>query len=478
MEQINTYKEFLDFCQEFNLLNNQKRLKGLSKCRGESRTNRLAADKILKKLTSFLPEDSSNQVRMRYVIWNRTPENLKCPVDECNEEIIWSDRNSKFTTTCSCRDQKHLDYIEKVRQQRAKDSQLQKFDGWAAQTPEFKEKRRETTLKKYGKKTYAETKKFKYFMKAHKNKFNKRREKTNLKKYGVTSYSFTKEYQKRIPEFKAKAKSTNLKKYGTLYFQQSPEYIKNIELIKNKIRLTNLKRYGHEHPVGSKKIYQKLIINRNLSVTKKKIEDTNLKKYGYLYATQSPEVKQKLRDKWPETKKKVEDTNLDRYKAKTFMQAHLKNTHLLTKEYLEENFLDKNKNIKMKEMIQFYNMKETACYKYMRDFGIRIKYKDGGFNPDKPAILYYLKDTETGLYKIGITNRKSIEERFGKAFCSKRAIALKEQSFISGQEALEYEQEILEQFAYARCINNSWPQEKGGHTEFFKWDILRLDVIV
>jgi len=98
-----------------------------------------------------------------------------------------------------------------------------------------------------------------------------------------------------------------------------------------------------------------------------------------------------------------------------------------------------------------------------------------GFNPDKPAILYYLKDTETGLYKIGISNKKSIEERFGKAFCSKRAIALKEQSFISGQEALEYEQEILEQFAYARCINSSWPEKLGGRTEFFKYDILGLD---
>jgi len=100
------------------------------------------------------------------------------------------------------------------------------------------------------------------------------------------------------------------------------------------------------------------------------------------------------------------------------------------------------------------------------------KCADHGFNPDKPAILYYLKDTETGLYKIGISNKSSIEERFGKAFCSKRAIALKEQSFNSGQEALEYEQEILEQFAYIRCVNSSWPIKLGGRTEFFKEDIL------
>ena len=97
-----------------------------------------------------------------------------------------------------------------------------------------------------------------------------------------------------------------------------------------------------------------------------------------------------------------------------------------------------------------------------------------GFNPDKPAILYYLKDTETGLYKIGITNKSSIEERFGKTFCSKRAIALKEQSFLNGQEALEYEQEILEQFAYARCTNDKWPIKLGGRTEFFKYNVLNI----
>jgi len=106
------------------------------------------------------------------------------------------------------------------------------------------------------------------------------------------------------------------------------------------------------------------------------------------------------------------------------------------------------------------------------------KCASSGFNPDKPAILYYLKDTETGLYKIGISNKSSIEERFGKAFCSNRAIALKEQSFNFGQEALEYEQEILEQFAYTRCTNDKWPERLGGRTEFFNCDILGLDLKV
>jgi len=95
-----------------------------------------------------------------------------------------------------------------------------------------------------------------------------------------------------------------------------------------------------------------------------------------------------------------------------------------------------------------------------------------GFNPDMPAILYYLYDPQEDLYKIGITN-KTIEERFGKSFCSNRAIAILEQThFDNGLDAYLAEQEILEAFGYARCENPSWPETKGGRTEFFKEDIL------
>jgi len=95
-----------------------------------------------------------------------------------------------------------------------------------------------------------------------------------------------------------------------------------------------------------------------------------------------------------------------------------------------------------------------------------------GFSLDEPAILYYLYDPQEDLYKIGITN-KTIEERFGKSFCSNRAIAILEQThFDNGMDAYLAEQEILEAFGYARCENPSWPETKGGRTEFFKEDIL------
>jgi hypothetical protein len=101
--------------------------------------------------------------------------------------------------------------------------------------------------------------------------------------------------------------------------------------------------------------------------------------------------------------------------------------------------------------------------------------KPTGFNPNKKAVLYYIFDPVANLYKIGITN-KSVEERFGKSFCSNRAIAILEQTYFeNGWEALEAEKNILEEFSYARVNNEVWPPEKGGNTEFFNQDILNKD---
>ena len=371
--------------------------------------------------------------------------------------------------------------------------------------PEIKEKIKQTCLQKYGvissaksphvKKKMFDTnfKKYGVKMPTQNKDIQNKIKNTNLKKYGVSCV-----FASQI--IKEKIKQTNLEKYGYFYATQSPKIKQKIKdkwpETKRKIEIANLKKYGFPYAAQSLEVRQKL--KDKWPETKKKLEATNLKKYGYLYAAQSPtikpkieatnlkkygfpyaaqslEVRQKLKDKWPETKKKIEATTLDRYKAKTFMQAHLKNTHLLTKDYLEENFLDENRYIKLQEMMQFYNMKETACYRYMRINNIKIRYKDGGFNPDKPAILYYIYDPQEDLYKIGITNN-TVEERFGKTFCSNRAIAILEQIYYdNGQDAYIAEQEILKQFAYSRCINESWPKELGGQTEFFKEDILNLN---
>jgi len=96
-----------------------------------------------------------------------------------------------------------------------------------------------------------------------------------------------------------------------------------------------------------------------------------------------------------------------------------------------------------------------------------------GFNPDKEATLYYIKDKDTGLYKIGITNN-SLNNRFGKAFLESRAEILMEETYENGQDAYLAEQEILQAFKPYRCNNDTWPEAKGGKTEFFNRNILEL----
>jgi hypothetical protein len=96
-----------------------------------------------------------------------------------------------------------------------------------------------------------------------------------------------------------------------------------------------------------------------------------------------------------------------------------------------------------------------------------------GFNPNKPATLYYLKDLNTGLYKIGITN-KTVHDRFGSATLEHCAV-LEQIEYENGEEAYLAEQEILQAFGCLRCVNDEWPEKEGGKTEFFKEDILKLD---
>jgi len=365
------YMDFLEFCENYQLLNSQKRLKGLSKFKGESKKYRIIAEKKLKEITSFV-QNASNQVRMRYILHNITEDNIHCPVDGCSGKRGWSQKNSRFELVCDRRDKNHLDYIRKIRQERAKESQLKKYDGWAAQTEDFKEKRTTTNLKKYGKKTFAETETFKRFMSENKEEFNQKRETTNLEKYGV-------------------------------------KYI----------------------------CWNKDLRNKCIKNTRKQLQ----KKYGNFVI--SPGL------------------------------INLKNLKDLNKEFIEKNFIMEDGTFDLVGMQTYFGfMSNSQPYLYLKKFKIKFNHKGGGFNPDKPAILYYLYDPQEDLYKIGITN-KTIEERFGKSFCSNRAIAILEQThFDNGLDAYLAEQEILEAFGYARCENPSWPEELGGRTEFFKEDIL------
>lgn len=91
-----------------------------------------------------------------------------------------------------------------------------------------------------------------------------------------------------------------------------------------------------------------------------------------------------------------------------------------------------------------------------------------GFNPGRPATLYYIKIGK--YYKLGITN-KSIPERF-KADSDKEIIILWQKHFENGTNARQKEQEIIKQFQ--TCDVGKY-LKSGGNTELFDWDILQME---
>lgn len=94
-----------------------------------------------------------------------------------------------------------------------------------------------------------------------------------------------------------------------------------------------------------------------------------------------------------------------------------------------------------------------------------------GFDPSKPASLYYLSILGGTAYKIGVTNR-SIEDRMEKEDSSTYTI-VKVWTFEVGQEAYIKEQEVLKTYKTAKYTGD--PLLKSGNTEMFSYDILNLE---
>ncbi len=96
-----------------------------------------------------------------------------------------------------------------------------------------------------------------------------------------------------------------------------------------------------------------------------------------------------------------------------------------------------------------------------------------GFNPQKIAMLYYLKINDGEAYKIGITN-KTVNERFNT--CDLKNIEIiKTWKYEIGYDAAIEEQRILKEFKYARY--QGAPLLDSGNSELFHSDILLLDVM-
>lgn len=96
-----------------------------------------------------------------------------------------------------------------------------------------------------------------------------------------------------------------------------------------------------------------------------------------------------------------------------------------------------------------------------------------GFNPDKPAILYYLKittDDNQVVYKIGITG-KTVSERFSLTDLSKIEI-IKQKLYKNGQDAYSWEQKLLKMYKQYQYIGPNILES--GNTELFTKDIIAL----
>lgn len=96
-----------------------------------------------------------------------------------------------------------------------------------------------------------------------------------------------------------------------------------------------------------------------------------------------------------------------------------------------------------------------------------------GFDPNKTAILYYLKiitETNQILYKIGITNR-TVNERFRVNDLQKIEV-IQQEKFKLGQDAANKEQELLKM--YKKYKYKGPKILDSGNTELFTEDVMAL----
>ena len=173
-------------------------------------------------------------VKVHYLRGLEIDFDIECPVDGCSNIKKYNYGKARFNLVCEIEDDQHVNYRHKEVDTRARKALKEKYGTeHALCVPEFKKKQEETTEDRYGKKHAAQ---IGYFMDkmylANLEKYGmwysqtpEAREKikeTNLKKYGMW-YTQTTECQEKI-------KATNLKKYGVEYYTKTEDYrIKAIE---------------------------------------------------------------------------------------------------------------------------------------------------------------------------------------------------------------------------------------------------------
>lgn len=217
----------------------------------------------------------------------------------------------------------------------------------AQSSQETKEKRKKTTIEKYGVDNISKLDGIKL-----------KQEKTNFERYGTKS-SFQNE------KVKDKAKKTNLDRYGEDHYFKTGEF-------KEKSKQTNLEKYGSEHYAQTEEYIEKTIKTNNEKfgqdwytqtdeyLTKSKI--TNNEKFGVDHYSKSEEYKIR-----------VKETNLEKYDTEWYYQS--------------DDFKEKSK----KRFIELYGVDhfsksdeykkyiESCEYKQVRLKHKKSFYEDRGF---------------------------------------------------------------------------------------------------
>ncbi len=204
-----------------------------------------------------------------------------------------------------------------------------------------------------------------------------------------------------------------------------------------------------------------------------KLEKTMLQNHGVTRYAKTKEFKEFMTENKEEMNDKRKATNKERTGLEYPARAHYNqdNFDLLTEEYLKEKFIDEEGHFLYRDFQKFINCGSASARGILKSFGIKAKHNKCGFNPELPGIVYYVKDIITNFYKVGITNR-DVKSRFGSL--SKDLIILKVWEFEVGQDAMDKEEFLLEEYSEFSVINERF-SNGNGETEFFNKDILKLD---
>ncbi len=244
--------------------------------------------------------------------------------------------------------------------------------------------------------------------------------------------------------------------------------------------------------LGYEMIYPPTYINNNTSVQLKctnghlfEIRPHNMK-HDHVCSICIKNHKQKLSLAFKnkqilERKKKREDAKKKTLKAR--LKLREKNKEMVRKDR-ENSFRLKVENasyIFIGKYVRSMDKVEVMCNVGHKYFVKHSHFKMGkrcpicnnnaGFNPKKPAILYYLRICSGSAYKIGITNRTVIK-RFEASDLEKIEV-LKIVRYENGYDARAEETRILREFKYAQYQGVSLLSS--GNTELFDRDVLGLD---